>query len=188
MVGGGEDDLPGRAYYPVLAGSPIIERGNPNACLQSDQLGNLRAGICDIGAVELGKMLVPVDVRPRRNANKINPNSTNNINVAIFSTKGFDPTTVDATTVLFGRTGIEAGPAAAILKDVNRDGLVDLLLSFDADITGIQCGDTQGRIDRKNRLAGSPLRGVDSLRLADVKSWPHAKLVATIHIGCRFCF
>jgi len=28
LVGGGEDDLPGKTYYPVLAGSPIIERGN----------------------------------------------------------------------------------------------------------------------------------------------------------------
>ena len=54
FVGEGEDDLPGRAYYPVLAGSAVIDRGNPNACLQTDQLGNLRAGICDIGAVEFG--------------------------------------------------------------------------------------------------------------------------------------
>ena len=65
LVGAGEDDLPGRAYYPVLAGSPVIDRGNPNACLQTDQLGNLRVGICDIGAVEFrGQMLVSVDVRP----------------------------------------------------------------------------------------------------------------------------
>lgn len=131
LVGGGEDDLPGRAYYPVLAGSPIIERGNPNACLQSDQLGNLRVGICDIGAVEFqGKMLVSVDVRPRRNANKINPNSTNNINVAIFSTNGFDATAVDPSTIRFGATGTEATPVHVGRRDVNENGQRDMVVRF----------------------------------------------------------
>ena len=160
LVGGGEDDLPGRAYYPVLAGSPIIERGNPNACLQSDQLGNLRVGICDIGAVEFqGKMLVSVDVRPRRNANKINPNSTNNINVAIFSTNGFDATAVDPSTIRFGATGTEAAPVHVGRRDVNGDGQRDMVVRFAIQDTGIKCGNTSatltGQISSGQSIIGS---------------------------------
>ncbi len=167
LVGAGEEDSPGSAHFPVLAGSAVIGKGNPNACLQNDQLGHLRAGTCDIGAVEFGG-LVAIDIRPKNDANRINPNSNKDIIVAIFSLNGFDATTVDATTVLFGRTGIEARPAQATLKDVNRDGLVDLLLSFDADITGIQCGDTQAVLTGETN-AGLPVRGFDSITVGGCK-------------------
>ena len=131
LVGTGEDDLPGRAYYPVLAGSPVIDKGNPNACLQTDQLGNLRAGVCDIGAVEFrGPMLVSVDIRPKKDANRINPNSTKDINVAIFSVNGFDATTVDPNTVRFGATGTEAAPVHVAIRDVDGDGHRDMVLRF----------------------------------------------------------
>ena len=123
--------MPGRAYYPVLAGSAVIDKGNPNACLQTDQLGNLRAGICDIGAVEFrGPMLVSVDMRPKKDANRINPNSTKDINVAIFSVNGFDATTVDANTVRFGATGTEAAPVNVAIRDVDGDGHSDMVLRF----------------------------------------------------------
>jgi hypothetical protein len=161
-----EEDLPGRAFYPVLAGNPVIERGNPNACLQSDQLGNLRVGICDIGAVEFqGKMLVSVDVRPRSDANRINPNSTKNINVAIFSNNGFDATTVDSDTVRFGATGIEAAPIHVALRDVNKDGHPDMVVRFQIQNTGISCGNTSatltGQISGGASIIGSsPIRTV----------------------------
>jgi hypothetical protein len=134
-----EEDLPGRAFYPVLAGSSVIDRGNPNACLQSDQLGLLRIGICDIGAVEFrGPMLVSVDVRPRSDANRINPNSIKNINVAIFSVNGFNATTIDSSTVRFGATGTEAVPINVALRDVDGDGDRDMVVRFEIQDTGIK--------------------------------------------------
>ncbi len=143
LVGTGEDDLPGRAFYPVLAGSAVIDKGNPNACLQTDQLGNLRAGVCDIGAVEFrGPKLVSVDVRPKKDANRINPDSTKDINVAIFSVNGFDATAVNANTVRFGATGTEALPVNVALKDVDGDGNRDMVLRFQISDSGITCGDT----------------------------------------------
>src|SRR5262249_15214226 len=51
LTGTAEEDLPGRAYYPVLVGSVVINRANPDTCPETDQLGNPRFGICDIGAV-----------------------------------------------------------------------------------------------------------------------------------------
>jgi hypothetical protein len=48
-----DDDLPGHGHYPPLPDSPLINAGNDTACPATDQLGNPRAGPCDIGAVEL---------------------------------------------------------------------------------------------------------------------------------------
>ena len=111
LVEFGEDDSPGKAFYPVLSGSVVINRANPAACPKKDQLGNPRVGTCDIGAVGFqGRMLVSVDVRPRSEANRINPHSSQNINVAVFSAKGFDATTLDPNTVRFGGKGTEAAP------------------------------------------------------------------------------
>ncbi len=167
LVGAGEDDAPGGAHFPVLAGSEVIGAGNPSACLPNDQIGHLRDGVCDIGAVEFGG-LVAIDIRPKKDANKINPNNNKDINVAILSGNGFDATAVDATTVFFGRTGIEASPATATFKDVNRDGLVDLLLSFNAGTMGIQCGDTQVLLTGET-TGGQPVRGFDSITVGGCK-------------------
>jgi hypothetical protein len=46
------------------------------------------------------------------------------------TTGTFDATTVDPTTVIFGRTGIEAAQVQAALEDVNGDGKLDLVFLF----------------------------------------------------------
>jgi hypothetical protein len=155
-----DDGMPGKGHFPLNFGSQAVDAGNPNACLQADQLGLLRIGICDIGAVEFrGPMLVSVDVRPRSDANKINPNSTNNINVAIFSGNDFDATTVDVSTVRFGATGTEAAPIHVGRRDVNGDGDRDMVVRFQIQDTGIKCGDTSavltGQISGGQSIIGS---------------------------------
>ena len=165
LVGTAEDDLPGRAFYPVLAGSPVIDKGNPNACLQTDQLGNLRVGICDIGAVEFrGSVLVSVDIRPKKDANRINPNSTKNVNVAIFSVNGFDATTVHASTVRFGATGIEAAPIHGAIRDVDGDGRFDMALRFAIQDMGIGCGATSAA------LTGQTSEGLSIIGSSPIKT------------------
>jgi hypothetical protein len=161
-----EEDLPGKAFYPVLANSPVIDHGNPAACPKKDQLGNPRVGTCDIGAVEFqGRRLVEVDVRPRSDANRINPTSSQNINVAIFSANGFDATTLEPNTIRFGATGTEAAPVHLGRRDVDGDGNRDLVVRFRIQDLGIQCGDTSATLSGQtsNRLAivgSSPIRTV----------------------------
>lgn len=43
---------PGGGHFPLLPGSPAIDNGNAAACPPTDQLGHLRVGVCDIGAIE----------------------------------------------------------------------------------------------------------------------------------------
>jgi len=162
LVGTEEEALPGQAYYPVLAGSPVIDKANPNACPQVDQLGNFRVGICDIGAVEFrGPILASVDIRPKSDANRINPKSNMNINVAILSVNGFDATKVDPKTVRFGATGTEAAPVHVGLRDVNGDGQRDMVVRFAIQDTGIKCGNTSatltGQISSGPSIIGSSL-------------------------------
>ena len=169
LVGTGEDDLPGRAYYPVLAGSAVIDRGNPDACPETDQLGNPRVGTCDIGAIEFQEgMLVSVDVRPHGDANRINPNSSGDIRVAIFSVDGFDATTVDPNTVRFGATGTEAAPIHVGRRDVDGDGNRDMVLRFQIADTGIKCGDTSASLTGQ-LSQGLPITGSSPIRTVQCK-------------------
>jgi hypothetical protein len=166
LVGAGEGDLAGTDHYPVLAGSAVIGRANPAACLQTDQLGNFRVGVCDMGAVEFrGPVVVTVDVRPQGDGNRINPNSSKDTTVAIFSVNGFDATTVDPKTVRFGATGIEAAPVHVAQRDVDGDGDRDMVLRFEIQDTGIRCGDVSavltGQISSGPSFIGSsPIRTV----------------------------
>jgi hypothetical protein len=110
--------------------------------LSTDQLGQSRVGSCDIGAIEFeGALTIVIDVRPRRDPpNGINPNSTNNINVALLSGDGFDATLVDPSTVRLGVTGVEAAPIIFRRRDVNGDGQRDLVVQFQIPTLEIECG------------------------------------------------
>jgi hypothetical protein len=135
-------------YFPLLPDSPAIDSANPAACPAIDQLGNPRLGICDRGSVEFQgeRMVVSVDIRPRKDANRINPSSIKNINVAIFSANGFDATTVDSSSVRFGATGTEAAPIHVAKRDVDGDGHRDTVVRFQIQDTGIKCGDTSAAL------------------------------------------
>jgi hypothetical protein len=47
-----DDGTPGQGHFPLLSPSPAINAGNPAVCPKTDQLGEKRVGICDIGAIE----------------------------------------------------------------------------------------------------------------------------------------
>ena len=103
--------------------------------------------------------MVSVDLRPRKDANRINPTSSKNVNLAIFSVNGFDATTIDSSTVRFGATGAEATPIHIRLTDIDGDGLRDMVLRFQILDTGIKCGDTSatltGQISSGQSIIGS---------------------------------
>jgi hypothetical protein len=144
-----DDGTPGHGHFKPLAGSQLIDSGNPDACPQTDQLGFSRLGICDIGSVEFqgtAIVVVAIDIRPRGEANRINPNSNKEIPVAIFSADAFDATTIDPATVLFGATGAEAAAVSFTLRDVDGDGDTDMILRFEIRDTGIRCGDSSASV------------------------------------------
>jgi concanavalin A-like lectin/glucanase superfamily protein len=107
---------------------------------------------------------VLIDIKPRT----LNPKSKGMTPVAILTTCAFDATTVDPTTVRFGRTGIEADPVRSGLKDVNGDGKIDMILHFETRETGIKCGDTSASLTG-HTVDGQIFQGADSIRTEGCK-------------------
>ena len=107
-------------------------------------------------------MTVAVDIKPGSDTNPINPRSNGKVPVAILTTDTFDATTVDAGTVRLGPTGAEAFPVRVAIEDVNHDGLSDLLLHFNTQDTGIECGATSLSLTGQT-FSGQGIRGADSI-------------------------
>lgn len=112
-----------------------------------------------------GVTVVDIDIKPGNERNVINPRSEGGIWVAVLSDASadtpFDPASqIDISAVEFGSDGAEA--IRYKLKDVNRDGLGDLLLRFEIAKTGIACGDTEA-ILAVETFNGQRITGADSI-------------------------
>ena len=111
--------------------------------------------------------IVDIDIKPGRVPNSINRGSRGKISVAILSGPMFDaPSEVDPISLTFGRTGDEASLAfcSNTPKDVNGDGLPDMVCHFYTQSTGFLSRDTQGVLKGKT-LSGVPIKGTDSVRI-----------------------
>jgi CSLREA domain-containing protein len=89
-----------------------------------------------------------IDIRPWSGSNLVLCRATwDLLPVAVFSESGFDATAVDHDSVRFGRTGTEAevvtvhGRPVRYARDVNGDGLLDMVYTFRFGDTGFSCAD-----------------------------------------------
>ncbi len=123
--------------------------------------GNTEAWIADLGDPTV---TVDINIRPRSDANFVNPASRGRIPVAILGFDTFDIADVDVTTLTFGP---EAAPLAhrncPHVKDTNHDGLPDLLGHFRARETGIAFDQEEACI-RGALLDGTPFEGCDAIQ------------------------
>jgi len=112
----------------------------------------------------------PIDIRPGKTPNFINPRSEGRVSVAILSSATFDaPTVVDQSSLRFGPTGTEANFRNCLRRgaiDVNRDGKADLVCRFSIRAAGFKRGDSVGvlRFADKN---GLPYEGRDVIVTID---------------------
>jgi len=113
--------------------------------------------------VEYEAQAITVDIKPGSSPNQISLSTFVPFPVAILSSASFDASTVDPSTVTFGRNGIEATPLITSLTDVNQDGRKDLVCYFNGQDTGLLCGDTSASL-RALTKSGCPLRGSDSIQ------------------------
>jgi hypothetical protein len=165
--------------HAPLPGSPAIDTGNPAApgsggttCEATDQRGVTRPqdgdsdGVarCDIGAVEVesSTLIVQIDIKPGDSTNPINLKSKGVIPVAILSSSTFDATMIDPASVTFGPNDIS--PVKSSLTDVNGDGLLDLLLHFSTQQTGLQAGNPQACLTGHTQN-GTLIEGCDNIRI-----------------------
>lgn len=110
-----------------------------------------------------GKILVTVPIDVQRE--KINAQGNAPIPIALLSTASFDaPATVDPDSLTFGRTGDEASLASCRARDVNGDGIEDLLCRFSTRTAGFQRDDTFA-ILKGTKRDGGPIAGIAPLAI-----------------------
>ena len=122
-------------------------------------------------AIPVGMTVVAIDIAPRNKQNAINARSGGQIWVGILSeidaAHAFDPVSqVDTSTVKFGPEGAELTQFK--VRDINSDGLLDLVLQFQLGGTGIDCGDTQATLTGAT-FGGQQFSGTDSVKTIGCK-------------------
>ncbi len=115
--------------------------------------------------------IVPIDIQPGSTVNPINLKKQGAVSVAIFSSADLNaPAQVDPTSLTFGRTGDEASflSCSKHPRNVNMDGLADLVCSFSIPAAGFQVGDTEGVLKGRT-ISGTPFIGTDIVTIAPGK-------------------
>lgn len=116
---------------------------------------------------------VVIDIKPCSYPNIINTRSRGKIPVAILSTEDFDAPSeihIDRRSLTFGYEGDERSLAFCNAggKDVNKDGLKDLVCHFNTRSTAFECGDIDGVLKAQTN-DGTLLEGIDSVKITPCK-------------------
>ena len=125
------------------------------------------ATVITIPLVPRAVYAVSIDIKPGAPSNRIEVRSRGRIQVAILSTAEFDaPASVDRASLTFGDTGSEASLISCKKKDkdVNRDGLPDLLCDFSVRLSGLRPGSTVG-ILMGQTVDETPIAGSDAVTM-----------------------
>lgn len=116
------------------------------------------------------EQLISIDIKPgNRQLTKINPKSKGVVPVAILSSDTFDALTVDQASLRFGGTGDENSLAHCQKdgKDVNGDGLPDLVCHFDNQMANFDESSVEGTV--KGKRAGKSFKGQGILKVTGVE-------------------
>ncbi len=164
------EDIPANDTYevPEYFGNIILMGQFSSATFTDYKFGTGYSPLPSAIAVE-----ADIDIRPFSRKNKIYHWERGTIPVAILSSDDFDaPGEVDRDTITFGRTGDEHSKAFFLRrgKDVNHDGLRDLIFFFRAKRAGFQVGDKEG-ILKGSTLKGQAIEGRDSVSIVEKKRW-----------------
>lgn len=117
--------------------------------------------------IDVQGCLTPVDIRPNKQVNQLNPRSRGKLPVAILSSPTFDAVKmVNQKTITFGRTGQEASLSSCSQpnRDLNGDGIVDLLCRFHAAAADFTPTSTFGVLRFVDTM-GVPYEGRDAITI-----------------------
>jgi hypothetical protein len=117
---------------------------------------------------------IEIDISPRREPNQLALGAPGVVSVALLGDEDFDVTTIDPESLRFGPDQAEPcgfmpvrdldpdAEYAYLLPDVNGDGYGDLIVQFDVQQSGIQCGDTEATLTGELQT-GRPFEGADQI-------------------------
>ena len=104
-----------------------------------------------------------IDLRPGNRHNWIRLGVPSLVGVAIFGAPDLDALEIDLASLALGPAGAPAIGARGPARDVDGDGLVDLVVRFRADASGVADGDEEICL-RGALLDGRPFRGCDAIQ------------------------
>ena len=110
---------------------------------------------------------VTIDIKPGSSLNTINLGSNGVVPVAIFSTETFDATSVDPLTVTLASASVKMkgqGTPTTSIKDVDGDGLLDLVVHVSTEALALSLTDTEATLEG-NTYDGENIEGTDSIRI-----------------------
>ncbi|MFC2173719.1 hypothetical protein ACFLU6_14000 [Acidobacteriota bacterium] len=139
---------------PVTPGSPEVFTKLPNWFEGFDDIiSDGSKSLYMLGSGLEGNIIkiasTNISIKPGGSVSPVNPKSQGKIKVAILSNEDYyAPTDIVRDSLTFGRTGnekslIELNPDP-LVHDVNRDGVLDLVVRFDTEKAGFQPGDWLG--------------------------------------------
>jgi hypothetical protein len=111
----------------------------------------------------LPEVSADIDIRPVNSEEAFNPKSKGVVSVAILTTSHLDATKVNASTVRFGATGTEAASVHTVLKDIDGDGDLDMVVHVRNQETLIPCGANLAVL-KGQTLSGEAFRGQGGVR------------------------
>lgn len=106
---------------------------------------------------------VVIDVRPGRRRNRIHPTRRELVPVGLLGSPDLEVADVDAGSLVFGPNGARPWRGRSMRRDVNGDGLVDLLARFRQRETGIARGDVEACLSGET-TDGIAFEGCDAVR------------------------
>ncbi|WP_158222621.1 Ig-like domain-containing protein [Rhodopirellula sp. MGV] len=103
--------------------------------------------------IELTDVFEDIDIQPGDDTNAISL-KRGLVDVAMLSSDSFDPADIDVDSLLFGATGTEDSLSRhkkhqtprVRYEDLNGDGVLDLIASFDVTLTGLDANDTDATL------------------------------------------
>jgi DNA-binding beta-propeller fold protein YncE len=162
---GGHDESWNEAIDIATSGDQIFVTG----CSGSEESGR------DFITVAYWRVLeIDLDIQPALDPNVVDPMLPGVVPVALLGSEDFDVTTIDPESLRFGPDQAEPcgfmpvrdldpdAEYAYLLPDVNGDGYDDLIVQFDVQQSGIQCGDTEATLTGELQT-GRPFEGADEV-------------------------
>ena len=141
--------------------APMILRKLDPSSLQTDLSVPFESVVTVIGAAPAAfEISLDIETRDKRNVINLIPQK-GEIRVALLSSATFDALQVDVDTIRFGTAG--AVVRSYWTRDVNRDGYMDLVVTFRTAHTGIECGDTAAPLTAETH-GGVDVHGTDFLQ------------------------
>lgn len=134
-------------------------------------------------------LVVAIDISPHSADNRIRFGPGAVVRVAVLGSVGFDVTTIDPGTLRFGEAAPIAGRGGwkrrAGARDVDGDGILDLVSHHRVRETGIAPGDVEACVTGET-LDGKPIRGCDVVTTEPVcGSWFETAAVVPAWAVCR---